>query len=184
MSSESPIPHGYDLDPDLHRALRGTPPAETLTWVCSEVGASDVLDIQALHGGTSSAVHKIVLSSRSGVTVPVILRRYVLDCIAEEPWTPSNEADVLQLLTDSPVPAPRLLAADPAGTVTGTPTIVMSCLPGRTDWRPHDLDGWLRQLAEALPEIHAAQGFGGLRGFAPYPPEHALPPVWSEHPAA
>lgn len=182
--SAAPVPHGYHLDPDLHNALRGEPPVETLAWVCSEVGATSVVDVQALDGGTSSAVHKIVLSSPGGVTVPVVLRRYVLDWIVDEPWTPGNEADVLQLLAGSPVSAPQLIGADPDGSVTGTPTVLMSYLPGRTEWRPDDLDGWLRKLAEALPEIHAVQGISGLRGFAPYPPEQTRPPAWSRHPAA
>ncbi len=42
-----------------------------------------------------------------------MLRRFVLDWPAEEPWAPANEALVLHLLTDVPgVPAPRLLADD------------------------------------------------------------------------
>lgn len=125
-----------------------------------------------------------MLRSRGGSTRAVILRRYVLDWLAEEPWTPSNEADVLQLLADSPVAAPRLLAADPDGSATGTPTIAMSSLPGRVDWRPRDPTSWLRQLAEALPEVHAVGLVGGLRRFAPYPPEQPLPPAWSKYPAA
>lgn len=95
-----------------------------------------------------------------------------------------QRGDVLQLLTGSPVAAPRLLAADPDGSTTGTPTIVMSSLPGRVDWRPHDGISWQRQLAEALPEIHAVPVASGLRTFAPYPPEQRIPPAWSRYPAA
>ncbi|QGN32530.1 phosphotransferase family protein [Microlunatus sp. Gsoil 973] len=188
MSSDSsipPVPHGYALEPDLHRMLRGDPPADALAWVCEQVGASHVAGVRALPGGTSSAVHRVLLRSRDGSTQPVILRRYVMDWVADEPWTPGNEAEVLRLLTGTPIAAPRLLAADPEGSATGTPTIVMSELPGRVEWRPNDLDGWLRRLAEALPEVHAVPVAGaGLRRFAPYPPERPLPPGWSKYPAA
>lgn len=184
MSVNPPVPHGYELEPDLHRALRSRPPAATLAWLCTELGASRVVDVHALDGGTSSAVHRVVLRNRNAATVSVILRRYVLDWLAEEPWTPSNEAHALQRLTEHPVAAPRLLAADPEGTVTGTPTIVMSALPGRVDWRPDDVDSWLRQLAEVLPDIHAVPVDNALPTFAPYPPEQPLPPKWSKYPAA
>lgn len=179
-----PVPHGYELDPELHRILRADPPVDALAWVCRQIGASHVVDVRPLPGGTSSAVHRVLLSSQGGTMVPVILRRYVLDWIAEEPWTPGNEADVLRLLADSSIAAPRLLAADPDGSATGTPTIVMSALPGEVDWRPADLNDWLRRLAEALPEVHSVPMAPGLRRFAPYPPERQLPPRWSKYPAA
>lgn len=184
----APVPHGYRLAPDLHRALRSGPPPEALAWLCENVGATEVLATRALDGGTSSAVHRILLRSRGGSTLSVILRRYVLDWVAEEPWIPGNEARVLRLLADSTVAAPRLLAADPEGTATQVPTIAMSALPGRVDWSPSDLDGWLRQLAEALPEIHALsvdeRDEKELLHFAPYGPERTLPPAWSKYPQA
>ena len=184
MSASPQTPHGYDLEPDLARALRGTPPAHALSWLCSELGARQIAAVHPLDGGTSSAVHRVVLESRTGSRLSVIMRRYVLDWLAEEPWTPSNEATVLRLLNGSAVPAPQLLAADPDGTSAGAPTIVMSVLPGRVDWRPHDLDSWLRQLAEALPAVHDLPITTGLRKFEPYAPEKHLPPKWSAFPAA
>ncbi|GAB3749333.1 phosphotransferase family protein [Microlunatus parietis] len=184
MSFAQPTPHGYELEPELHRTLRGRPPAAVLNWLLDQLGATKIVEVEALPGGTSSAVHKVLLGSRNGTMLPVILRRYVLDWLAEEPWTPGNEAHVLGLLADSPVAAPRLLAADLDGAVSGAPTVVMSWLPGRVDWRPRDLESWLRRLAEALPTIHAVPVDGRLRGFAPYPPERPLPPSWSRHPDA
>lgn len=189
MSQDQPaaVPHGYRLAPDLHRALRSAPPADALAWLCESVGATEVLAIRALDGGTSSAVHRILLRGRAS-TLAVILRRYVLDWVAEEPWIPGNEARVLRLLTNGSVAAPRLLAADPAGSAAGVPTIAMSAVPGRVDWSPSDLDGWLRQLAEALPQIHALPVGNSsdeqLLRFAPYGPERSLPPAWSKHPQA
>lgn len=184
MSFPHPTPHGYELEPDLHRTLRGRPPAGALDWLLEQLGADKIIEVEALSGGTSSAVHRVRLGSRRGATLSVILRRYVLDWLADEPWTPGNEVHALRLLADSPVVAPRLLAADPDGVATGTPTVVMSDLSGQVDWRPRDLDGWLRRLAEALPAVHAVRPDSRLRSFAPYPPEQPLPPSWTRHPAA
>src|SRR5262249_40933684 len=127
--------YGFDLAPELHRRLRGEPPADLLRWVESELGTR-VVGARALDGGTSSAVHLLTLAGDPGRAV---LRRYVLDWVAEEPWIPPNEARVLRALASTPeIPAPRLLAADPDGSLTGTPTIVMSALPGEVVWDPAD----------------------------------------------
>ncbi len=172
--------YGFDLAPELRDRLRGEPPADVLRWVESELGAR-VVGARALDGGTSSAVHMLTLS---GAPDSAVLRRYVLDWVAEEPWIPPNEARVLRALGDAPgVPAPRLLAADPDGSVTGTPTTVMSALPGQVVWEPADPEPWLRQLAEVLPLIHAVPVPPGLDAWAPYPPEPGdVPPAWSAYP--
>lgn len=169
--------HGFDLAPELRRRLRGEPPADALRWVESELGVR-VVGARALDGGTSSAVHLLELD---GAPRRAVLRRYVLDWVAEEPWIPPNEARVLRALADAPrVPAPRLLAADPDGSVTGTPTVVMSALPGEVVWDPTDRESWLRQLAEVLPVIHAVPVPAGLDAWEPYPPDpDDVPPAWS-----
>jgi aminoglycoside phosphotransferase (APT) family kinase protein len=130
----------------------------------------------------SSAVHLVTLAATSGAREDVVLRRYVLDWVAEEPHAPGNEVAVLQLLGHSPVPAPRLIAADPDGALTGTPAVVMSALPGRVVWKPAEVDGWLRRLAHALPQIHAVPPEGRLGEWAPYgPTEGWAPPPWTRH---
>lgn len=183
-SSDPRVPHGFQLEPDLHHALRTDPAPDALAWVCRQLGATRVVDVRALPGGTSSAVHRLTLDGPGATPSQVILRRYVLDWVADEPWTPGNEVEVLRLLAGTAIPAPRLLAADPDGSITGTPSVVMSALPGEVDWRPNDLNVWLCGLAEALPQIHAAAVSGELSRFAPYPAERSLPPRWSKYPAA
>jgi aminoglycoside phosphotransferase (APT) family kinase protein len=173
--------HGFDLDASLHEQLRGAPATESLRWVEAQLGTC-VVDVRALEGGNSSAVHLLTLASFE----QVVLRRYVRDWVVSEPWIPGNEALVLSLLNDAPsVPAPRLLAADPDGTATGTPTVVMSALPGRMLWEPVDLDQWLRGLAGVLPAIHAVPVASGMLDWAPYPPDFGPePPRWTRHPRA
>lgn len=175
------VPHGYQDEPGLSRVLRGRPPRDTLEWVRQSLGATRVTRVRVLRGGESSAVHMVTLEGATGACERVVLRRYVLDWLAEEPWIPSNEVAVLQLLEESPILAPQLLVSDIDGRVTGTPAIVMSALPGRIEWEPRDFDAWQRQLAEALPPVHAVPVSPRLRRFAPYPAEHPVPPEWSRH---
>lgn len=182
MSDPLAAAYGFDLAPELRRRLRGEPPPDVLRWVESELGTR-VVGARALDGGTSSAVHLLSLDGGPGRAV---LRRYVLDWTASEPWIPPNEARVLRALSSVPeVPAPRLLAADPHGRVTGTPTTLMSALPGEVVWEPADQESWLRQMAEVLPVIHAIPVPAGLADHRPYPPTPGrVPPSWSAYPRA
>lgn len=174
---ERPTPHGYELEPELHRALRSAVPPEAVRWVEVESGATLVAQ-QPLEGGNSSAMHRLTLRTTCGSEQSVVLRRYVLDWVIEEPEIPGNEALALTLLADRrTVPAPALLAADPDGSQTGVPSILMSSLPGTVVWEPADLETWLRALAEQLPIIHARPLDSRLADWAPYAPEPGIPPV-------
>lgn len=184
MTDPTPTAYGYDLDDDLHERLRGKPPRDALRWVESQVGAL-VRGVRPLEGGTSSAVHLLTMAAPDGTPLTAVLRRYVLDWVEEEPWIPGNEARVLRLLADAPrIPAPRLLAADPDGNATGTPTIVMSGVEGEVRWHPADPEPWLRGLAHVLPLIHGTPlpTGSGLADWQPYPPDPERPPLaWSKH---
>lgn len=112
--------HGYDLEADLRKRLRGPVAPAALRWVETVTGER-VVSQRALEGGKSSAVHRLSLQAHSGVDRDVVLRRYVLDWVDAEPWAPGNEALALRLLGEPEVtmPAPRLLAADTDGQQTG-----------------------------------------------------------------
>lgn len=138
-----------------------------------------------MSGGMSSAVHLVSLEGRAGAEHVVVLRRYVLDWVFDEPDAPANEAEVLALLDDTRVPAPRLIAADHDGRLTGVPMLLMSALPGRVRWDVVDVRRRLQRLAETMSEIHAVPPAPGLREFAPYEPQRLLvPPPWTRHPHA
>ena len=81
------------MDDHLHWRLRGRPPAPGVAWVESLLRAR-VTSVRALDGGASSAVHALSLETPAGTRLDVVLRRYVLDWVSEEPWAPSNEATV------------------------------------------------------------------------------------------
>lgn len=170
--------HGFELEPELHAALRSSVPAAAVTWVESVCGRA-VVDVVALEGGVSSAVHRVTLEGGGAV----VLRRYVLDWIHEEPWLQGNEARVLRLLETSAVPAPRLLAADSDGAATGTPSVLMTALEGEVVWNPDDLNAWLDALVQTVVAIHEVPVTGNLLAWKPYAPE-GTPQRWSRNPDA
>jgi aminoglycoside phosphotransferase (APT) family kinase protein len=182
-------PHGFSLDEDEHRLLRGRPPAAALEWVCGAVGdGSRLLSVRAQAGGNSSAVHRVIVTDSRGAAHRMVLRRYVrADWLAEEPDLAEREAEALDVLAAGAVPAPQLIAVDPTGERAGVPAVLMSTLSGRVDWAPTDVDRWIDGLVDVLPVIHATPvpDHRHLRPYRPYELGKPLaPPPWTEHPKA
>jgi aminoglycoside phosphotransferase (APT) family kinase protein len=170
--------HGYELTPDERRLLRSPPPPRAVAW-CERVTGGRVTQTRALEGGTSSAVSAVDLADGRAL----VLRRFVrAEWLAEEPDVPHREPVALELLRDGPVPAPRLVASDPTGAGAGDPAVLMTRLPGAVEWRPADLDAFLRGLAALLPAIHATPTGPGLPAYAPYALESRTPPPWTSRP--
>jgi aminoglycoside phosphotransferase (APT) family kinase protein len=165
------VTYGYGISDELHRRLRGAVAPEALEWVERETGCR-VLTQRPLEGGTSAAIHRLVLDGCDDV----VLQRFVLDWISEEPWAVSNEVAVLGLLADAGVPSPLVVAADPDGSLTGVPTVLMTALPGRVVWDPPDVDDWLRSLVDTMIAIQKTPTSGTLREWYPYAPEGVPPP--------
>jgi aminoglycoside phosphotransferase (APT) family kinase protein len=182
---EPPI-HGFHLAPDEHRLLRGKPPAQALRWVESVIGSgARVRSARALPGGTSSAVHALIVVSASGQQHRVVLRRFVRpDLLVTEPYLAKREATALSVLAGWSLPLPRLLGADVDGAIVGVPAVLMTQLPGRIEWRPRDLEAFLRRLAELLPLIHAvaASESTTIPLYEPYELEMRRPPRWVSQP--
>jgi len=170
--------------PALELFLRRRPPPEALRWAERAVGrGARITTVRRMRGGTSSAVHAVNVRDASGRRHPLVLRRFVrADWLAMEPDVAEREARVLQLLERSVVPAPRLVAVDARGEICDAPAVLMTRLPGRVDFAPGDVDSWLRQLAAALPAIHAVDGAarGMVPPYAPYYDMHERDvPSWS-----
>ena len=108
-----------------------------------------------LPGASTSALHKVIVRHGDQSTVTVVMRRYVLaEILTGSPGIATRELTALQLLADSPVPSPELLAADVGATVADVPTIVMSVLEGRVDWSPRRRHQWLDQIVTVAELIH------------------------------
>lgn len=167
-------PHGFG-DDERSLLLRRRPPASTLGWVEQQLGGP-VTRVEARKGGSSSAIHALTAGGSR-----VILRRYVVAAVIdEEPDIIEQEARALRLLERSAATTPVAIARDDAGALADVPALLMSCLPGRVNWAPSNLERWLLQLAEALPPIHntAWRPGDGIRAFRPYAPDRWDRPPW------
>jgi aminoglycoside phosphotransferase (APT) family kinase protein len=176
------------LDAGEHRLLRGAPPAVALAWAAAAIDpGARVRSVRPLAGGTSSAVHALGIEDRAGRLHRLVLRRFVrADWLAEEPDLAVREAAALDLVRTAPVATPRLVAVDPRGDAADVPAVLMTRLPGRIEWQPSDLDGFLRRLAEPLPPLHATvvRPATPLPVYRPYQLEMRRPPRWARRPAA
>lgn len=169
--------------------LRRRPPQETLDWVADSVGReSTIVSIKRLTEGHWHANH-IVAVEQAGMVRDFVLRRWARpEWKDEDPdFTAAREADALELLADAAVPTPRVIAVDSDGEVCDVPAILTDRLPGRPPERdPEDLDSFLRQLAEALPPVHAVDGprLQRIPGYRRYFENlgSSVPPTWAQKP--
>ena len=79
--------HGHALDAADHRLLRGRPPAAALRWCATAAGGSGrpSRTVEALAGGTSSAVHAVQVRDGRDRVHALVLRRFV-----RADWLPRN----------------------------------------------------------------------------------------------
>ncbi|HEY2603784.1 MAG TPA: aminoglycoside phosphotransferase family protein [Thermoleophilaceae bacterium] len=179
-------PHGFALNPEDERLLRGPVPDEALIWAAAAVGSgARVRAVEPLWGGTSSAVHALAVQDGGGSLHELVLRRFVRrDWLAEEPDLAEREATALRIVAGAAVPTPSLVAVDPDGALAGVPALVMSRLPGRIVWHPAEPERFLRALAEMLPAVHATPLPAGvaLPDYRPYELKLSRAPAWATHP--
>ena len=184
--------YGFADDEATRALLRSPPPGAALDWVASALGATGVAEVRALQGGMSSAVHALRVAHPAGGRW-VVLRRWVRpDLLAEEPELAGRELRALHVAAPLAVPTPEVLAVDLDGDRAGTPSLVMTHLPGAVVWEPGrrpgdpDRDAWLDGLAGVLPPIHAAPvpPPDVVAPYAHYRQRSDRPPAWSRHPGA
>jgi aminoglycoside phosphotransferase (APT) family kinase protein len=158
------------------------PSRSTLQWVIENAAADEVVSVQPLVGGWTSAMHAVTVRRGSDEHTLVLRRMF------REPWRTharellEREAMVLQMLAGHPVPTATLLAVDPTASATDEPALLMSQLPGRL--RLDDL-GVTAPLAQMLARIHRIRPDDGDRP-RPYQswafPERRAVPAWAERP--
>jgi hypothetical protein len=95
--------------------LERRPPAGVLRWVASSIGAgSRIVAVRALPSSWL-ANHALDVVDGHGRTHELVLRRWARPGwdLGDPEMTAAHEAGVLDLLANSTVPAPELVAADP-----------------------------------------------------------------------
>jgi aminoglycoside phosphotransferase (APT) family kinase protein len=178
--------YGVDLTPADTRLLRGPVAPRALRWAAAAIGhGARVREVCALAGGTSSAVHALSIEDAGGRAHDLVLRRFVqIDWLAAQPDLAQREATALELVADTHLATPRLVAVDRDGSAADVPAVLMTRLPGRIEWEPTELDPFLRRLAEPLPAIHATALPAGIRlpDYHRYEPRLRRPPLWTSRP--
>jgi aminoglycoside phosphotransferase (APT) family kinase protein len=113
-----------------------------------------VIRVRPLRGGLSASVHMVQLAVADGGRRAVVVRRYGDHYLPTNPSASEREFKVLEFLARAGFPAPRPLLVEAEGGPFGTPTVVMTRLPGRPLLAPRDLPGYLRQIACTLADLH------------------------------
>ncbi|ADB32008.1 aminoglycoside phosphotransferase [Kribbella flavida DSM 17836] len=128
----------------------------TLAWVRRQLeGGERIVRVEALHGGITAEMRKLTIGTRDGGSRQLVLRSFVEVEQAEE-WL-SREADALDLLAGTGVPAPGLVAVDPTGAQCEYPSLLMTHLPGRPVLGDEGLQTRVPALARQLVAIHAVR---------------------------
>lgn len=139
------------------------PSAAILEWVADRVGVSAACWSRRLLGGT----HALTDVVQTDCGQELVLRRFGPGDDAVQ-----RECRVLPVLDGLGGLAPRVLAADPDGSLTGQPVVVTTMLPGGACITPADPTDFATQLGHALARVHA-------HATLPLLPDvmHAAPPV-------
>ncbi|WP_121826674.1 phosphotransferase family protein [Streptomyces rapamycinicus] len=139
----------------------------TLAWVSRhlEVGERAV-GTEALHGGSTAEMRRLTIGTRDGGTRDLVLRSFVDPFHVEraEDWL-DREAGALTLLAGTGVPAPALVAVDPAAAHCEYPSLLMTHLAGRTVLDDEGLETRVPLLARQLVAIHAVPPGERPRGY-------------------
>lgn len=122
------------------------PSAAVLEWAADRVGTSAVHWSRQMLGGT----HALTDVVQSACGQDLVLRRFPAGDDAVQ-----RESLVLPFLDGLGGLAPRFLAADPDGSLTGQPVIVTTMLPGRACITPEVPTDFAAQLGQALARVHA-----------------------------
>ncbi len=161
--------------------MREPPPEAALAWLVRELGADGVVEVTAMRGGSTSALHHVVVRSLDGSTRDVVLRRYVLATyLHDEPGVVEREARALDLVAPLAVPTPGLLAVDHTGEHAGVPAIVMGWLDGQPVWETRSRENWVAQVVDAMLALDAVDRHSaGLTPIATYRQRSDAPPRWT-----
>ncbi|WP_405834705.1 phosphotransferase family protein [Streptomyces sp. NBC_00105] len=117
--------------------------------------------VETLHGGWTSQMRRLLINKSDGGggggdSYSLVLRSFVKPFyVKHAPQLLTREADTLQLLADTGVPAPRLHAVDASARTCDHPSLLMSMLPGSLRLDEHDIDLKTELLARQLHAIHS-----------------------------
>lgn len=129
----------------------------TLAWVKQHLHTGEqIVGVEELHGGITAEIRKLTIATRDGDTRELVLRSFVEPAHrerAEDSLT--REAGALTQLAGTGVTAPGLVAVEPTAAHCEYPSLLMTCLPGRTVLTDGGVETRVPLLARQLVSIHA-----------------------------
>jgi aminoglycoside phosphotransferase (APT) family kinase protein len=134
--------------------------------------------MRPLAGGITGTVVALDLADLKGSRQRLVLKLYQPNpSELDSAW---REARILQLLTESDLPVPRVVAIDRDGAASGWPALLMTHMPGRRRMRPRQPGPWLGELKHLAERIHRlALPHEALPRYRPWGLDDPLPvPVW------
>ena len=133
-------------------------PEQAMRWVSEAIGPGGrVVSVRRLRLGGWHVNHALNVVDADGRTHRLVLRRWARPgWERDDPdYTAERENRVLEVLRSSQVPAPAVVAADPAGERCGVPALLLTRLPGQPPRAADiDVDSFCRQLAKTLALLH------------------------------
>ena len=152
-----------------------------LDWVLRSVGpGSELVRARSFYRTAHVTLHSVEVLHR-GTRMKLVLRRYIdREWLAREGDLASREAKTLQLLEKvRELRTPKLIAVDPTGRAAGVPTVLMTHLGGKEEWKPPSIE----KLAEIAPLIHEVRAPKSFRRYQRYYTGDAMVvPPWSKQP--
>lgn len=139
-------------DDELTAGIRSS----TLAWVGRQLDVGErVLGVEILHGGITAEMRRLTIGTADADVRHLVLRSYVAPYyLARAAVSLDREVKALLLLRNSDVDAPTLIAVDRTGAECEFPSLLMTCLPGRTILDDPGLEARIPLLASQLVAIH------------------------------
>jgi Ser/Thr protein kinase RdoA (MazF antagonist) len=131
-----------------------------------QLGVDGVPVARRLPGGAACDVFVIEVA-RDHEVGSVVLKIFPPDNAGSATF----EWAALTTAVQAPIPTTEPIAFDEGGGWFGTPSIVMSRVPGSPVWEPTDVAEWTRQLALSLARIHETAA-------GRVPPSLTRPAIW------
>ena len=152
-----------------------------LNWALRSVGpGAELVRARSFYRNGHVTLHSVEVLHR-GFRLKLVLRRYVdREWVAREPDLASREAKTLQLLENvSELRTPKLIAVDPTGRAAGVPSVLMTHLGGKEEWKPPSIEA-LAAIAPVIHQVRAPRTFRRYRRY--YTGDALVVPSWSTQP--
>ncbi len=113
-----------------------------------------LLRVWKLTGGISAQVTGLEITRPDGQAQKLIMRQHGPVDFGQNPNIAWDEFNLLHHLHAQGLPVPEPLFVDDSNEIFETPYIAIEFIEGESEFEPDDLTACIRQLAEALTQIH------------------------------